>query len=736
MIKGRQISSLVLALLFTACATNESTEQTLREGFGNDRQPISFVAIPATSALTRAEIDIQPNVFDADEVLQGYVWYEDYPVDANDHNNWSPKMTAMAPENNHNDLVLNQSLNWPADPEKKIRFYGLYPETVTKDVTSFTVEADQTTDEKYKLSDLMWAGDHTNNTYLSAQYDDTNAAQNMPFKHKMAKLIVNAVSDGSISGLVIKGITVKDVKRQIGFTPTTGVLGGDGTLDDGGDILMTNNGACLLPPQAMAADKILFEVSVTVDGQEKTAKYKLGSGITLAEGYQYTFTLNVGAQALVLTSTIEGWISSSDTHTVTPQAFGSLMMDPVAAETYNGTVHEVMPIVKDANGTQLTQGTHFVYSWYGHKDAGTAVVVATGKDDYEGQKAIQTFTINKAMLTVTAENKTKTYLEDNPELTVTYSGWQGSDNADCLTNLPQVTTTAEKTSNATAKDAADTNPGTPYPIKASGAEAKNYDFSYIDGGLTVYKKPISDWGISPTKWPLEDTDYFEPADTKVLTVGYGSGDENDHGDISLSSTNINIATTDGLTVKAKSNGTVIINVTVGDGINYIYEGQKTCNVTVKKKGPATVPELNAYSGSDKQTYLGYYVDANGKLQKDKESDSMYRIFDIANDGVRAYSLSYCPFQSSVQVGAPNLAILTAPGGLSVVNNAGHLDKIFSLGGNIQAQYYAYTTTFSTHNNQVKNLKVLEYNPSTKSSNTVSVSGSYQYKAIAFKFWSK
>lgn len=729
MIKRRNICYFVLALLFTACATNESTDLSLLGLPEIGQRTIRFVATPATSALTRAEIDIQPNVFDADEVLQGYVWYEDH-VDNADNNSWSPKMTAMAPENNQNDLVLNQSLNWPADPEKKIRFYGLYPENVTKDVTSFTVEADQTTDEKYKLSDLMWAGDHTNNTYLSAQYDDTNAAQNMPFKHKMAKLIVNAVSDGSISGLVVKGITVKDVKRQIGFTPTTGVLGGDGTLADGGDILMTNNGACLLPPQAMAADKILFEVSVTVDGQEKTAKYKLGSGITLAEGYQYTFTLNVGAQALVLTSTIEGWISSSDTHTVTPQAFGSLMMDPVAAETYNGTVHEVMPIVKDANGTQLTQGTHFDYSWYGHKDAGTAVVVATGKDDYSGQKAIQTFTINKAMLTVTAENKTKTYLEDNPVLTVTYSGWLGSDNADCLTNLPQVTTTAEKTSNATARDAADTNPGTPYPIMASGAEAKNYDFTYVDGGLTVYKKPISDWGISPTKWPLEDTDYFEPADTKVLTVGYGSGDENDHGDISLSSTNINIATTDGLTVKAISNGSAIINVTVGDGINYIYEGQKTCNVTVKKKGPATVPELNAYSGSDKQTYLGYYVDANGNLQKDKDSNSEYRIFDISSEGVKAYSLKNSPYNQNFNPNSNPIA--PPPDGFLRVYQTAWLDKIYSYDNSFN-QYYAYT-----YNNYLGEGRydVYLYNPSTKASQVKKNQGAAQWSVILYKNWPK
>ena len=111
--------------------------------------------------------------------------------------------------------------------------------------------------------------------------------------------------------------------------------------------------------------------------------------------------------------------------------------------------------------------------------AGTATITATqtGNCDYNAATPIsQIFTVDKAQLTATADNKTREYGEANPLFTITYSGWKNGENVNSLTTQPTATCTATPTSNV----------GT-YPITVSGGVATNYDFQYYDGTLIVTK---------------------------------------------------------------------------------------------------------------------------------------------------------------------------------------------------------------------------------------------------------
>ena len=110
------------------------------------------------------------------------------------------------------------------------------------------------------------------------------------------------------------------------------------------------------------------------------------------------------------------------------------------------------------------------------KGAGTAVITATqaGNDGYYELTKTFTLIVNKAPLTITADNKAKTVGEANPELTVSYSGFVYDDTEASLTTLPSVTTTATASS-----------PIGTYPITASGAVAANYEITYMNGTLTV-----------------------------------------------------------------------------------------------------------------------------------------------------------------------------------------------------------------------------------------------------------
>ena len=112
------------------------------------------------------------------------------------------------------------------------------------------------------------------------------------------------------------------------------------------------------------------------------------------------------------------------------------------------------------------------------KGAGTATVTASqaGNDQYLPFSKQYTLNVAKAALTITANDKSKQQGEANPELTVSYSGFQYSDDASVLTTPPTVTTTATTDS-----------PAGTYPITPSGAAAANYSITYVSGTLTVTK---------------------------------------------------------------------------------------------------------------------------------------------------------------------------------------------------------------------------------------------------------
>lgn len=124
------------------------------------------------------------------------------------------------------------------------------------------------------------------------------------------------------------------------------------------------------------------------------------------------------------------------------------------------------PAIISINGTQVTI-----------LKAGRASIRAEqdGNNDWlAAAAATQAFDVEKAPLTVTADNKTKVEGTDNPALTVNYTGFLNGDDAGDIQTLPVVTTNATRTS----------APGN-YPINASAAVADNYRFTYVAGTLTV-----------------------------------------------------------------------------------------------------------------------------------------------------------------------------------------------------------------------------------------------------------
>lgn len=109
-------------------------------------------------------------------------------------------------------------------------------------------------------------------------------------------------------------------------------------------------------------------------------------------------------------------------------------------------------------------------------NAGTTTVTANqaGNENYEPFSREFTLTVNKAPLTITANSYTINQHDEMPILDVTYAGFVYEELDGVLTIPPTVACSATNTE----------TPGN-YDIVLSGAEAQNYNITYVNGMLTI-----------------------------------------------------------------------------------------------------------------------------------------------------------------------------------------------------------------------------------------------------------
>ena len=109
------------------------------------------------------------------------------------------------------------------------------------------------------------------------------------------------------------------------------------------------------------------------------------------------------------------------------------------------------------------------------------IVITKGTVENEGVTYVNgKLTILPAELTVTANDASRVYGDENPALSVSYSGFKNGETDAVLTTKPTATTSATKASDAAI-----------YVISASGGAATNYTLKYVPGKLTVTKAVLT-----------------------------------------------------------------------------------------------------------------------------------------------------------------------------------------------------------------------------------------------------
>ena len=199
--------------------------------------------------------------------------------------------------------------------------HAYYPSSHRQDATTFSVQTDQTSDDNYKASDLMYATTSVTKTAANT------VTASLTFSHRMAKVIVEATADTD------KGVSAVTRVRLIGgyrtatiSTPLNCTMKTDGGFSDplstSSAVTLYDNAtgeasvscAGLIPPQTIAEGTAFLEVTVKTAGDlTGTATYSLPAAKTFASGNAYTCTLSINLSSIGTTTDITNWGNGSST---------------------------------------------------------------------------------------------------------------------------------------------------------------------------------------------------------------------------------------------------------------------------------------------------------------------------------------------------------------------------------------------------------------------------------------
>ncbi len=213
----------------------------------------------------------------------------------------------------------------------------------------------------------------------------------------------------------------------------------------------------------------------TIKYMDEKGKYTLDECPTIT---------NAGSKTVKFQASLYGYTSATGEATLTVNPKEVTLTSEGGTQVYNGKAFEKPEV---AGGDAFVKGEVTDIKAIGSvTNVGkvTNEITFTTSDkfnekNYTITKTEGTLEVTPAVLTVTADDKTKKQGEDNPELTGTITGFVNGEDADVLKGEAKYTTTAVKNS-----------PVGKYPITASGnLEAQNYTIEYVDGTLTITEAP-------------------------------------------------------------------------------------------------------------------------------------------------------------------------------------------------------------------------------------------------------
>lgn len=200
-------------------------------------------------------------------------------------------------------------------------------------------------------------------------------------------------------------------------------------------------------------------------------------------------------------------------------------------------------------------------------DVGEYQIVVSGgtSRNYEiGAYENGILTVTKAKATISANNKSRFYFEENPQFDFSVTGLLIGDTKSCLTTLPSYNCDANILSNVGN-----------YQIVPSDAVAKNYVFEYAPGNLTINKRQLTASVGNYSRAFGEDNPTFE--------INYNGFVNNEDASVLIESATISCSATSSSDV-----GSYPIEIVGGDATNYRISKYNSGTLTITKANQSII----------------------------------------------------------------------------------------------------------------------------------------------------
>ena len=269
-----------------------------------------------------------------------------------------------------------------------------------------------------------------------------------------------------------------------GWSPPTKTAGTDGAVSvTSSNCSEPDTGTSDFTISGSGPWTIVFTAPNCAAGNQFNLRYGNAAGVYVvapnAKG-DYEFTTSTAGPGGTLTG-----IASQPELTVVGSAQAALSITGPATKTYGDA--PFAPTTSGGSGSGAVTYASTTPSVCTASDsasvtivgAGTCTVTATkaGDSTYNATtSAPYSITVDKAPLTVTVIDTTKTYGDANPAFTPQVTGLVNGDTSLDLGGAPVVTTTADASS-----------PVGNYPVSISGFTSPDYDITFVDGNLEITK---------------------------------------------------------------------------------------------------------------------------------------------------------------------------------------------------------------------------------------------------------
>jgi hypothetical protein len=447
------------------------------------------------------------------------------------------------------------------------------PVTVNKGVSvneSLTVNGKITLrplDTLHLLSGAVINGTINGSNYIATDYNTTSGAQSV-------------LQLENITGTVL--LPVGTVNYYLPATVTgSGTSSVTAAVFEGITSTGTITGTALTPAQKQTVVNAVWNINrlsgsgnadlqlgwnTALEGSSFTTLPSTDIGLIINSGSSWTLPTGTGdntANTVLATISAFGSFSAGSVPPSVPFVFNPLPVKVYGNADFNGgatSLNTTQPIIYSSSNTAVATivsgDIHIV-------GAGTADITAAQASDgfYPAASITRSLTINKAPLSISADNKLKFEGQANPVLTATYTGFVLAETPSVLLTPAVLSTTAVLAS----------APGT-YPITVNGATSANYTISFTDGVMTV--QPKTNQTITLNTFAVKT---YGNADFAI-----GASSTNTTIPITYTSSNTAVATIVGSNIHITGAGTAVITASQAGNAGYFPAPDVQRTLTVNK----------------------------------------------------------------------------------------------------------------------------------------------------------